>query len=336
MNGRITRTRSPARNGLTLIEVLIAMFIITMLVQLLLPVIEMSRESARRTSCGNNLRELGIGMLSHEAAQGHFPAGGWGYLYVGDPDRGFGEAQPGGWIYNTLPYIDQTPLHDLGKGLTGAAKISDTKRMMATPLALLNCPSRRPPHALPFDIENLPYRNYEPPDNVAKSDYAGNAGDVYTSDCVNNEGPPSYEEAANDGDGIRRYWIDTSPLTGVFFQRSTTKVCDVADGLSSTYLVGEKYVDALRYQSRMTTMGDDQCMYLGADEDVIRWARNLNGGSLAPKQDQPNVDNSVGFGSPHPNSFQMIFCDGSVRPVSYFIDIAVHCRQANRRDGKKP
>ena len=322
------------RSGLTLIELLIVTFIVTMLIQLLLPIVVMSRESARRTSCVNNLRELGVGILLHEAAQGHFPAGGWGYLYVGDADRGFGEDQPGGWIYNTLPYIGQARLHDLGKGQTGAAKINAVKRMMGTPLAIFNCPSRRPPQPLPFDVENLPYRNYEPPEKVAKSDYAGNAGDAYTNDCRNNDGPPSYEDAVNDGDGIRQYWIDTSFLTGVVFQRSTMKASEVADGLSSTYLVGEKYVDALRYQSRMTTIGDDQCMYLGADEDNTRWARRLNGDGLVPMRDECNVDNSNGFGSPHPMGSQMIYCDGSVRSVSYNIDIAIHCQQANRRDVK--
>ena len=73
------------------------------------------------------------------------PSGGWSHLMVGDPDRGFGKRQPGSWDYSILPFIEQTALHDLGRGLTGAAKSAINVQRITTPLTAYNCPTRRRP-----------------------------------------------------------------------------------------------------------------------------------------------------------------------------------------------
>lgn len=325
-------TYSFERSGMSLVELLIVVAIIALLLQLALPAVEMSQESARRTQCSNNLRQIGIAVQSHEATLKHFPAGGWGYLYVGDPDRGTGSEQPGGWIYNTLPFMGENALHDLGKGLKGDAKLEATAKMLEQPLALFACPSRRLPRAIPFDHEVRPYGNYRPPDNVGKSDYAGNAGDFFAADTSDNEGPPNYEEGDKEGDATRKYWIDVSLMTGILYQRSTTKISEVTDGLSKTYLAGEKYVDPKRYTTRAVTSGDDQCMYVGADSDILRWAKSYERGDLLPVKDEADFEHDESFGSPHPSGCQFLFCDGSVRLINYDIDAATHRQQANRHD----
>ena len=53
----------------------------------------------------------------HHDTFGWFPTGGWGWNWVGDPDRGAGPEQPGGWVFNTLPFMEQEPLYKLGAGL---------------------------------------------------------------------------------------------------------------------------------------------------------------------------------------------------------------------------
>ena len=66
--------------------------------------------------CQNNLKQLALGCLTHENATGRLPANGWGFRWTGDADRGNDWRQPGCWLYNILPYIEQQPLHDLGMG----------------------------------------------------------------------------------------------------------------------------------------------------------------------------------------------------------------------------
>lgn len=317
---------------MSLVELLIVVAVISLLLQIALPAVEASRESARKSQCANNLRQIGIAVQSHEAAIKRYPAGGWGYLYVGDPDRGMDKGQPGGWIYNMLPYLDETALHDLSKGLKGEEKLEATAKMLGQPLEFFACPSRRLPRAIPFDHEVRPYGNYRPPDKVGKSDYAGNAGDFFAADTSDNEGPPNYAEADKEADSTRKYWIDTSLMTGIFYQRSTTKIVEVTDGLSKTYLVGEKYVDPKRYTSGAVTSGDDQCMYVGADSDILRWAKSYNEGDLLPERDKADFEHNESFGSPHPSGCNFLFCDGSVQLISYDIDATTHRRQANRHD----
>src|SRR5579863_4475370 len=105
---------SSIRRGFTLVELLVVITIIGILIALLLPAVQAARESARRIQCENNLKQLSLGMLDFESENKRFPSGGWGYCWVGDPDRGLSPPnQPGGWQFQILPYIEQKNLFSL-------------------------------------------------------------------------------------------------------------------------------------------------------------------------------------------------------------------------------
>ena len=142
----------PKRSGFTLVELLVVITIIGILISMLLPAVNSARESGRNVQCKNNLKQLGDACLAHEQAQGIFPTCGWGWWWVGDPDRGYGTQQPGGWIYNILSHTDMNALHDLGRSPPGQlsstlqqqeAKKDAILQLVATPLPFGNCPTRR-------------------------------------------------------------------------------------------------------------------------------------------------------------------------------------------------
>jgi prepilin-type N-terminal cleavage/methylation domain-containing protein len=304
--------------GFTIIELLVSIALIGLLIALLLPAVQSARESARRTECKNHLRQLGAAVHNFESTHRFYPSNGWGYLWMGDPDRGVGPKQPGGWIYQLLPYVEGAPLAQIGKGLDPAGKATALGTLAAQPFPLFKCPTR-PGQPVSAVNQDLIFHNATIPDTVAKTDYAINEGD-YITDTPG--GPTSLAE----GDDPRYSWTDVGGATGVSFLRSRIRPRDVTDGTSDTYLIGEKHVSQKSYLSA-TDDGHDAPMYSGVDLDINRWT---TGGPL-PDGLSPQVRR---FGSAHHGGCHFVLCDGSVRQVSYLIDVRVHQRLGSRNDGK--
>jgi prepilin-type N-terminal cleavage/methylation domain-containing protein len=307
--------------GFTLVELLVVIAIIGVLVALLLPAIQAAREAARRTQCTNNLKQLALAALQHEQQVGYFPSGGWGNHWVGDSSQGFGKRQPGSWLFNILPFIEEANLRALGSGLTGFAREAAIARQNQIVIPMINCPTRRPAVTRFTAVD--PY-NSTPLTLIVRCDYAANAGDYGDALMPGVFGPtpamvPTYNWAAA-----------MSGLTGVVFVRSELGPEAIVDGLSNTLLVGEKNVEPSRYDDGQA-LNDNQGAYTGFNWDNQRVAR----------ADQPPAPDTIGsrdryyssFGGAHPEVWLAAFCDGHVASLSYSLGGALAGQLANRDDG---
>lgn len=311
------RRSSHWQQGFTLVELLVVIAVISLLIALLLPAVQMAREAARRTQCRNNLRQIATAMHNFHSTYNQFPGNGWGFGWLGEPGRGAGPSQPGGWIYQILPEVEQSNLWNIGNGLSGNARRDAFRDLCETPLSLFKCPSR-PCSQLGPPSTRWSYRNANPPEKVARTDYAINEGDFITGTPI---GPGTLDE----GDDPKYPWHNVSGATGVSWLRDGARISDITDGTSNTYLCGEKYVSQTGYHEA-NDRSYDQTMYTGVDLDTSRWTQQT------PLQDaDPIFDRS--FGSAHSQACHMALCDGSVRTVSYSIDSNVHRWIGNRKDG---
>ena len=308
--------RQGASAGFTITEVLVALAVIGVLLALLLPAVQSARESARRTACANNLRQLGVAFQSHESVHGRFPSNGWGWRWIGDPDRGSDQRQPGGWVYNLLSHVEQADLRAIGAGQIDPQKRGSLADVSATPVSLWKCPSRPGGQVGANSVAVNPW-NANWVENVARTDYAVNEGDFVTN---TDSGPPSLLI----GDSPDYVWKDVSQATGVCFLRSGIRYRDLRDGASATYLLGEKNVSFAHYDDA-GDLGHDQSMFSGVDLDIARW-------TIDPPLQDSVIPHERRFGGAHSQGCHFAMCDGSVRQVSYQIDGEVHRSAGNRRD----
>jgi prepilin-type N-terminal cleavage/methylation domain-containing protein len=350
----------PARTAFTLVELLVVIAIIGVLVALLLPAVQAAREAARRTQCSNQLRQLSLAFQNHHDAHKHLPTGGWTFNWLGYPEYGYGKEQPGGWLYNILPFIEQTALRDIGRGAAGAARNAATKRRMESPFEGMNCPSRRTTSVYDYKNTGQIFADCDPFERCVKTDYAACAGDMIQPEAFGGpNGSKPYEESLRTTDwsagvndpGYGDNWVSSfgpkygQPAeryvaTGVVFGRSEINFRQVEDGLSNTYALGEKYMSTDNYDDGLDE-GDNEPAFAGNNNDTLRTASHIREVSkpLALGPDQPGSSDEIGeriFGSAHAGGFNMAMCDASVTFVQFDVDPEVHRARGHRSDGVTP
>lgn len=316
--------------GFTLVELLVVIAIIGILVALLLPAVQAAREAARRMQCKNHLKQIGLAVNSHIEAQKFFPTAGWGYRWIGDPDRGFGKSQPGNWMYVLLPFIEESALASTGQGFDPDTKETVLAEVgQRSTIDSFNCPTRRPAQLRAFwDWDPWANANSQIIRDTARGDYAA-AGNmlVEEEEGTLDIGPDEYDAGYHQGEEPEGHeWLNTKFLNGVCLQRGGLTIGKVTDGTSNTYFGGEKYLQVEDYESGMS-WGDDASYFTGLDHDCVRWAQE------SPRQDQSGAMLPELFGSAHQSGFHVVMCDGSVHSISYGIDLEIHRLLTNRKDG---
>jgi prepilin-type N-terminal cleavage/methylation domain-containing protein len=318
-----------SRAGFTLIELLVVIAIIAILIGLLLPAVQKVREASSRAQCANNLKQMGVGMHNHHSVFHHFPSGGWGWSWVGDPNVGTGQDQPGGWVYNMLSYVEADDVRKTGLGMDDTARIAAMEKVIEGVVPIYNCPTRRT--GGPFNngwgssyyIGNLGEKVTT--SQMARTDYGANCGDQNTDEIF---GGPPCQSGGGCGDDPS-YWnnpaFSTTKYHGILFQRSQIRIADIKRGTSNTWLLGEKYLNPQHYFDGEDP-GDNETMYVGFDNDLYRCTAN------PPHQDTVGVTDTFSFGSAHIEGLNMLRCDGSVEFINYNVDPVIWQHQGDRNN----
>ncbi|HVC98776.1 MAG TPA: DUF1559 domain-containing protein [Pirellulales bacterium] len=194
------------RRGFTIIELLVVIAIIGLVVAIVLPAVQSARESARRTECCNNLKQIGVALHNYVDLHHVFPSG-----YISAFDAAGTDTGPGwGWAAMLLPELEQFGTYQqIQFGLPIEHPLNADVRVTSLPVYL--CPSD-PSSRRVWQVQTGPPNPTTPICMVAEANYVGVYGTT---------------EPGVDGDGM-------------FFRNSHVTPADVRDGLSQTLAVGER------------------------------------------------------------------------------------------------
>ena len=304
------------RRGFTLVELLVVIAIIGILVALLLPAVQAAREAARRSSCQNNLKNIGLAIQNFHDTQNYLPNSRRICDYIT-------------WAAEIWPYVEEGAIAarwDVNHDYYG--QLEDVRTYQAE---IYICPSRgRPSPAISETGDNDGAHPQHHPGAVG--DYACNAGsDVHLTDHPFEDttgpfvfsGAVEYEDCGTVPGGVG----SLNPLHKMSFAK-------IEDGLSNTLFIGEKHVPEGFLAKEES---NDNSIY---NPDYLK-SHGRFGGILVPiaTPTDGNTNATVSefnenFGSAHPGICQFVFGDASVRSIPVKVDQRVLRYLCDRKDGR--
>lgn len=325
------KTSPQSKSAFTLIELLVVIAIIGVLVGLLLPAVQQAREAARRSSCGNNLKNLALGCHNFENVNGNFPPGAHNDDNVCV-----------GWAFYILPYIEQNTIYDDvaskilaqqvtekrllpkgGYGLTSLDSNTAWNRSFYTSragntakitLSVFSCGSSRLPK---FDN-----------DGFGTANYAGCAGTTVGADSGGTFGGTGRINGGSQN-GIIRKPLNNNNVW-------VTAISEILDGTSKTIMLGEV---SETFTVNKTNLGSQAMpLWIGQNNNGT-WAKAETGGhnrlTGADFAINSKIDwkSDLAFGSDHPGGAQFALADGTVLLLNESIDSSVYDSLGNREDG---
>jgi prepilin-type N-terminal cleavage/methylation domain-containing protein/prepilin-type processing-associated H-X9-DG protein len=329
--------------GFTLVELLVVIAIIGVLVALLLPAVQAARESARRSHCQNNLKQLGIALQGYHGVHGRFPSNShWckDCEYQGKPV--LRKERKGSMLVKLMPFLEEVTIFDRvdfdgdviaqfeynPKRHDSTVKNPDPTLKSAY-LSVLRCPSddfpslSTPPHTSSGDVQ-------------ATTNYAPSIGAQATfswRDCCIEPRGNEFET----GDDLHQFTHLKDVTSGIFSRIIfAASIPQITDGTSHTIAMGEVLPNC-NFELIRFGWWDSQIFYVGT-------APPINYDSCTPTQPPwPtmctcatffNWNTSSGFKSRHPGGAQFVFADASVHFISENIDYRNYQRLGDRRDGE--
>ncbi|MEX1026649.1 MAG: DUF1559 domain-containing protein [Candidatus Paceibacterota bacterium] len=305
-------SRIRERGGFTLVELLVVIAIIGILVALLLPAVQAAREAARRMSCGNNLKQIGLAIHNYHDTYKSFPAGG---ITEGNCCATRSRTT---WTISILPFLEAQPLYDR----------YDFNVFNEDPQNQFVRESEMPAYACPSDINE---GRLNRPESGPGSGLDYRMGS-YRAISGMSDGSGWFDNA--EGLVLPKQWKGALhsvwPAQGLSWERFAT----VTDGTSNTLMVGEYGTETRNrrgtfwaytytsYNESSATLNQPRTLLNDYDRCV---AIGGAGGANSCKR---------GFGSFHPGVIQFVRVDGAVRAVNLTIDSTVYTGMATIAGGE--